>query len=191
MCGRGGEGERVSVCGGGIFGESAAEPTFLVACVSTSPLPCACSYRRNHCSFRPGWSALGQCTCGPLATQALPGLPCLLTTACCARHAALLQVVRGHPAFMLSVLLCYLDPLLRSTAGVGSWQVGRGRGVALRPATPGAVACGGRGVLPSWHGLPAPSAGTHPPHMYIMPTPPYWLAPSLAGGEPGGGRGSG
>ncbi|GAB4821271.1 hypothetical protein N2152v2_008317 [Parachlorella kessleri] len=33
------------------------------------------------------------------------------------------EVVRGQPVFMLSVLLRFLDPMLRSTAGVGSWQV--------------------------------------------------------------------
>ncbi|KAI3425011.1 hypothetical protein D9Q98_008393 [Chlorella vulgaris] len=33
------------------------------------------------------------------------------------------EVVRSQPVFMLSVLLRFLDPMLRSAAGMGSWQV--------------------------------------------------------------------
>lgn len=33
------------------------------------------------------------------------------------------EVVRGQPAFILSVLLRTLDPTLRAAAGVGAWQV--------------------------------------------------------------------
>lgn len=33
------------------------------------------------------------------------------------------EVVRGQPAFVLSILLRWLAPMLRATAGVGSWQV--------------------------------------------------------------------
>lgn len=33
------------------------------------------------------------------------------------------EVVRSLPVFMLSVLLRFLDPMLRKTAGVGAWQV--------------------------------------------------------------------
>ncbi|PSC73883.1 ABC transporter A family member 2 isoform B [Micractinium conductrix] len=41
------------------------------------------------------------------------------------------EVVRAQPVFMLSVLLRFLDPALRSAAGVGSWQVvSQGRGSA-------------------------------------------------------------
>jgi len=31
-------------------------------------------------------------------------------------------VVRGQPVFVLSILLRYLKPMLRASAGVGSWQ---------------------------------------------------------------------
>ena len=33
------------------------------------------------------------------------------------------EVVRGQPVFALSPLLSFLMPMLRNTAGVGSWQV--------------------------------------------------------------------
>lgn len=33
------------------------------------------------------------------------------------------EVVRGQPVFTLSALLRCLEPMLRNTAGVGSWQV--------------------------------------------------------------------
>ena len=38
------------------------------------------------------------------------------------------EVVRGQPAFVLAMLLRWLAPALRETAGVSSWQV---RGVKL------------------------------------------------------------
>ncbi|PRW45423.1 Carbohydrate-Binding Module Family 45 [Chlorella sorokiniana] len=41
------------------------------------------------------------------------------------------EVVRSQPVFMLSVLLRFLDPMLRGAAGVGSWQVvSQGRAAA-------------------------------------------------------------
>ncbi|NOZ25827.1 MAG: hypothetical protein GXO94_07050 [Nitrospirae bacterium] len=42
------------------------------------------------------------------------------------------EIVRGRPAFVLSMLLRYLDPVLRRRAELGNWQVispGHGRGV--------------------------------------------------------------
>ena len=33
-------------------------------------------------------------------------------------------MVRGQPVFVLSILLQNLEPLLRKTAELGSWQVG-------------------------------------------------------------------
>ena len=39
------------------------------------------------------------------------------------------EVLRGRPAFVLSMILRYLDPVLRRNAGLGRWQViGRGHG---------------------------------------------------------------
>lgn len=39
------------------------------------------------------------------------------------------EVVRGQPAFVLAMLLRWLSPALRETAGVSSWQVRRRRRV--------------------------------------------------------------
>ena len=39
------------------------------------------------------------------------------------------EVVRGQPVFVLSILLRYLKPMLRASAGVGSWQARSANGL--------------------------------------------------------------
>jgi hypothetical protein len=64
----------------------------------------------------------------PLASQVAPeGVLRRLSFASCFLQAYIRnfgeEVVRGQPAFVLSMLLRWLAPALRETAGVSSWQV--------------------------------------------------------------------
>ena len=58
----------------------------------------------------------------------LPVYPCAPSCRACNIDEAYItnfgeEVVRGQPVFVLSILLRYLKPMLRTSAGVGNWQV--------------------------------------------------------------------